>query len=466
MASLSVALRRGLIHLFEGGIKRRPVFDYWRELEGSQWWGSGRLAELRVSRLQSLLHHAAATSPWYAARWSEAGVELASVAALSDLARFPIVERADIVAHRMAMRSTEPGLRLIAKATGGSSGVPLQFDLDTDSNERRMAAWHRGYSWAGAAPGTRQWYLWGVPPDSTAGWKKEKVRLYDRLYGRTTMSCFELGEAALPRFVQSLAATRPDVIVAYTGALYAFARLLEAHGIVPSRPQALVVGAEALHPFQREIIERVFRAPVFETYGSREFMLIGAECPEHSGLHLTAENLVVEVVDERGEPVADGVEGDIVITDLTNRGMPFIRYRNGDRGVMATGSCPCGRHLPRLARVSGRRLDILTTPDGQQLPGEFFPHIMKEFASVQRFQVVQEIPEEVVVRIVAPAWSVEDESRLAREVGAVAGGRLRIRVESVADIPLTAAGKLQVVVNRLARRNVDAVAGVSQAGGS
>jgi phenylacetate-CoA ligase len=393
--------------------------------------------------------HASAHSPWYAAEWMRSGLNPAEIRSTSDLQRWPVIDRDTIRANRVAMRSTATGARLIAKATGGSSGVPLQFDLDPDSNERRMAAWHRGYGWAGAAPGTRQWYLWGVPPDATADWKKRKVRLYDALYGRTTMSCFELGEAEVPRFAASLAKVRPDAIVAYTGALYSFARMLEAQGITPFKPATIVVGAEKLHDFQRETIERVFGAPVYETYGSREFMLIGAECSAHAGLHLTAENLIVEILDEAGLPAAPGVEGDVVITDLTNTGMPFIRYANGDRAVMGESACACGRGLPLLAKVTGRRLDVLTTPDGRQLPGEFFPHILKEFSAVQRFQVIQETPDEVIVRLIAPAWSAADEARLLREVAAVAGGGLKIRVESVTDIPLTKAGKLQVVVNRL-----------------
>ena len=131
-------------------------------------------------------------------------------------------------------------------------------------------------------------------------------------------------------------------------------------------------------------------APVFETYGSREFMLMGAECSVHQGLHLTTENLLLEVLDDAGQPVAPGTEGNVVVTDLTNRGMPFIRYANGDRAVLQPGACPCGRGLPRLAAVVGRQLDVLQTPEGGRLPGEFFPHLLKELPAVQRFQVVQE----------------------------------------------------------------------------
>src|SRR5436190_1770054 len=182
---------------------------------------------------------------------------------------------------------------------------------------------------------------------------------------------------------------RPDVIVAYTNPLYDFARMLAERGLSPRPPRSIVVGAEKLYPFQRQLIEKVFQAPVFETYGSREFMLLGAECDRHLGLHLTTENLVVEVLDDEGHPVPDGTEGNVVVTDLTNYGMPFIRYVNGDRAVAGWGNCSCGRDLPRLKQVSGRRLDIVRTPDGRHVPGELFPHLVKVFPQVRRFQVVQ-----------------------------------------------------------------------------
>lgn len=450
---LSQRLSRLAIRAYEGGLRRRPAFRYWAELEASQWWPRERMEALRLERLRALLAHAERHVPAHAERFAAHGLRADALRSVADLARWPILERDELVARREAFRTTD-GRALIAKATGGSSGTPLRFDLCHESNERRMAAWHRGYGWAGAAPGTRQWYLWGVPPAATADWRKRKGRLYDRLYRRTTESCFDLGEASVDRFVASLERTRPDAIVAYTNAIYSFARMLEVRGIVPFAPASIVVGAEKLHEFQREVIERVFRAPVFETYGSREFMLIGAECAQHAGLHLTAEQLVVEVVDESGHPVPAGVEGDVLVTDLTNYGMPFIRYRNGDRAVMAGGACACGRSLPLLRAVTGRRLDVLVTPEGGRLPGEFFPHILKERPAVQRFQVVQEVPEAVTVRLVAPGWSEGDSAWLRREVAATAGSGLRLDIEQVGEIPLTGAGKLQVVVNRLGRGGV------------
>ncbi len=444
------AFRRGLIRLYEDGLHRRFVFRYWRELEASQWQPLEQLQAAQFDRLRRFLLRVQVTSPWYGATWRAGGLDPRDLHVPADFQRWPVIDKDIIRTHRAAMRSTAPGVTLIAKATGGSSGVPMRFDLDTDSNEQRMAAWHRGYQWAGAGPGTRQWYLWGVAPSSSAAWRKRKARLYDRLYRRTTVSCFDLGEATMQPFLDSLVRTRPHAIVSYTNAIYAFARMLEAKGCIPPSPRSVVVGAEKLHDFQRETIERVFRAPVFETYGCREFMLIGAECEHHSGLHLTMENLLVELLDDDGAPVAPGVEGNVVVTDLTNLGMPFVRYPTGDRAIASPVPCPCGRGLPLLEKVTGRRLDMLTTPDGRILPGEFFPHILKEVTAVQRFQVIQERADTIVVKLVAPGWTTGNEEWFRREVSAVAGSAVRLELQLVDQIALTAAGKLQVVVNRLA----------------
>jgi phenylacetate-CoA ligase len=441
--------RRGLVRFYEGVVKRRPVFRHLGDLEASQWWEGPRLEALRLERLRALLRHAVAHVPWYRALAAERGLDVEQIRSVPDLATWPILERGTITAHRAALRATSPGIVLMSKATGGSSGEPLRFDLDLAGNDRRMAAWHRGYAWAGAELGTRQWYLWGVPPDSVATWRKAKQRLYDALYGRTIYNCFDLATAGLGDVAASLARTRPDVIVGYTSALDSFARMLEEAGQSPFSPRSVVVGAEKLHDHQRARIERVFGAPVFETYGSREFMLMAAECDAHDGLHVTAENHIVEIVDDDGLPVPPGIEGDVLVTDLTNLGMPFIRYRNGDRAVAMSGRCGCGRSLPRLARISGRRLDILTTPDGRQLPGEFFPHILKEIPAVQQFQVVQRVPDAVTIRLVAPGWSGNDATWLRRELDATVARTLRIDIDLVGEIPLTRAGKMQVVVNQL-----------------
>jgi phenylacetate-CoA ligase len=441
--------RRVLIPAFESGLKRRKSFNYWRRLDASQWLPASELQVRQFEALRKLLVHAAAGCPYYRDSWNRAGLDPARLHSAADLQSWPIIDRDAIRANRSQMRSTTAGLRLIRKSTGGSSGVPLEFDIDEGSYEQKFGAWYRGYSWAGAAPGSRQWYLWGAPTESQSLPRRWKTRLYDALYRRRLANSFELSDARVPWFFEDLNRCRPDNIVAYTSPLYTLARAFDERGMQPWSPRSIVVGAEKLHAFQRTLIERVFRAPVYETYGSREFMLIGAECEKRDGLHLTQENLLVEIVDDDGRPTPDGKEGNVVITDLTNYGMPFIRYLNGDRAIAGFSKCLCGRGLPLLRKVVGRRLDVLETADGRHVPGEFFPHLMKDYPAVRRFQVVQESSQSIQVRLVVNGdWNSTARQSLEHQIRGITGDAVELRIDIVDDIPLTRAGKLQVVVRQ------------------
>jgi phenylacetate-CoA ligase len=439
--------RRILLPAFETGVKGRKTFAYWRELERTQWLSRAELEQIQLRALQRLIRHTSEHCPYYQTDWRSRGLNADRLQVPTDFFSWPVIKRDTVRENRIAMRAA--GLRLIAKSTGGSSGVPLQFDLDLDSADRRSAAWHRGYSWAGAGPGTKQFYLWGTDLNPAATWRRRKVDLHNRLYRKRVWSCFDLTEQRVPALLAELNRYRPEVIVAYTKPLYELARRFDERGIRPFQPRSIVVGAEKLHSFEREVIERVFAAPVFETYGSREFMLIGAECDRHNGLHLNVEHLFVEVLDPDGSPTPAGQEGDLVVTDLYNFGMPFVRYATGDRALAGFEACSCGRGLPLLKRIVGRQLDMLRTPDGRLIPGEFFPHLIKDYRAVRRFQVVQERPDLVVLRLVTDDnWTAETGRNLQELIRRTLGSVVKLEIQLVDDIPLTAAGKLQVVINK------------------
>lgn len=438
--------RHLLIRAFESGIKRRKTFAYWRQLERSQWLRLDELRALQLTALNTLLTHAMTSCPYYRGAWQLLDLDPHGVRSIDDFQQWPVIDRETIRDNRFQMRAAAPQMRLMKKATGGSSGVPLEFELNDDSHDRRMAAWHRGYGWAGAAPGSRQWHLWGMVGNPTYA-KRVKDTLYYRLYRRKMTNSYGMSDKTIPLYLQQLNDWRPEAIVAYANPLYDFARALLERGLRPHSPKSIVVGAETLHDFQREVIERAFQAPVFETYGSREFMLIGCECERHNGLHLTMEDLLVEIVDDDGRPTPDGVEGNVVVTDLTNYGMPFIRYKNGDRAIADSGPCRCGRGLPLLKRVVGRQLDMLETLDGRHIPGEFFPHLIKDFPSIRRFQVRQENRSSIrLLLVVNDEWNDAVRNLLEEQVRDVIGYAVDLDIAIVDDIPLTAAGKRKVVV--------------------
>lgn len=451
---ISFLYRYLLLPGFETLYKRRKIFRYWKELESSQWRDPQELDRIQFQALRRLLTHAYTNCPYYRLQWEKKGLHPDGVKDTDDFHAWPLLSREDIQVNRKAMRGTIPGLRLMSKSTGGSSGIPLQFDLDADSNDRRVAASYRGYNWAGAGPGTKQLYLWGVPLGTSSRWHHWKDALYNRLQRRLVLNSFKLSEKTVPDFLDQINSYRPEIIVAYTNPLFSLAQALEERAKEPFSPRAIVVGAEKLYPFQRVLIERVFRTPVFETYGSREFMLVGAECERHEGLHLTQEQLLVEIVDDNGKPTTDGEEGNVIVTDLYNYGMPFIRYMTGDRAIAGWERCSCGRGLPLLRQVVGRRLDILYTPDGRRIPGEFFPHLIKDFPTVKRFQVVQLEPTRIELRaVLGDGWSETDHLGLMNAIREVIGPTVHFEILPVKDIPLTPVGKLQVVINHCQSNN-------------
>jgi phenylacetate-CoA ligase len=439
--------RHVLLPLFDGVVKGRQTMAHWRDAEQSQWWSREKLEAFQLQSLQSLLKHAAETCPYYGEEWKAKGLEVSQVQSLQDFSAWPTITRDVIRRSRLKMRTTS-AVKRMSKATGGSSGEPLQFDLDSGSNDRRTAMTHRGYGWAGAAPGTKQLYIWGTPVGKVPAWKRIKMDLHHRFDRHLILSCFEFTPQRMRQHFERMNRYRAEVIVAYTNPLYEFARFLQQHSLTPVKPNSIIVGAEKLHEFQRELIEEVFGAPIFETYGSREFMLVGAECDRHEGLHLSMENLLVEILNDDGTPTAHGQEGNVVVTDLFNYGMPFVRYVTGDRGVAGFEMCSCGRGLPLLKKVVGRQLDTLDTPDGRKIPGEFFPHLIKEYPAVRRFQVIQEKQELITVKLVCDGGlTLAEREHMLSEIRKCTGTQVDVRLQMVDDIPLTNAGKLKVVVH-------------------
>ena len=447
MQSLS---RNVVLPAFETVYKRRQTFRYWRELEASQWHSFSEIKAAQVESLKSLLTHASAECPYYAELFREFGLDLRNSDIESQFQKLPLLTKSRIRENQPRLVAANLRGQLMTKATGGSTGVPLQIQLDQGSLERRTAAMWRGYGWAGAGPGTKQFFLWGVPVEERPSWRDWKDRIYNVILRRKVFSAFQLTESVTVDLARMVARYQPDSIVAYTNAIYTFAKNLQERGLRPYSPQSIVVGAEKLHPFQRETIESVFQAPVFETYGCREFMMIGGECSEHHGLHLTMENLLVEIVDDDGKPTPKSEIGNVVVTDLYNYGMPMVRYLTGDQAVAGWGTCRCGRGLPTLSEVRGRSADTIRTPDGRQIPGVFFPHLLKDFAGIRQFQVVQSSRDHLQLKVVlGQNWDAALQPVLLQRVRRTVGDEVQLDWTPVESIPLTKAGKHRVVVSEL-----------------
>ncbi|MFZ5585537.1 MAG: phenylacetate--CoA ligase family protein [Thermodesulfobacteriota bacterium] len=445
--SLQAALVSGLLQPAYERLRGRITPRLERELEASQWWPADRLANLQWRELARLLDHARRRVPFYRQWFADQGVEPADLIARRDISPLPIVTRAQLMAAPERFWAENPPTGSYMKATGGSSGRPLRFRLDPRSDQWRLAMSRRGYAWAGCRPGERQVYLWSsdfTPPGRLALAKRGLHRL---LQGQIYIDSFHLGPAELDRALGLIGRFRPRCLVAFTSAALILARwALKRRWRPPASLASVITGAEGLSQPDRELLERVFACPVFETYGSREFMLTAAECPAHAGLHISSENLLLEVVDPAGRPCAPGQTGRVLVTDLHNYAQPFIRYQNDDLAAWAGGECACGRGLPLLARIDGRLLDVLRSPGGRELTGTLFPHLIKDFEAITAYQAVQDRLDHLSLRLVLarPLSDRERQGLLAAVGGALPG--VTIDLTPVEQIERTPGGKIRVTI--------------------
>lgn len=436
--------------LFESLWKSRNTYQNYKASLQSQWISSDDVRCNQKKLLYKLLNHAHTYCPYYQNIMNDLGIRIDDINSLNDLNMFPILTK-DIIRNNFDKLVSIKGKdRIWNKSTGGSTGQPLRFAYTKESYEWRVAMSKRGYAWAGAAPGAKQAYIWGVQLGEVSLVKQMKERLHNIIDRQLYFNCFEFDEKAMSKCLSALNRFKPAAIIGYTNPLYNLALFIRQNSKIKFAPQGVICAAEKVHPYQRDVLETVFGANVFNTYGSREFMLIATECEKHEGLHVSAENIIVEIIKDDGTPAQEGETGSIVVTDLHNFGMPFIRYEIGDLGVATSKKCSCGRGLPLIADVVGRTLDVIKTPEGKVVPGEFFPHLIKDFPDIARFQVTQEKLDHLIIRLVPTTeLNRETRQRIESEVRKIVGSTMITDYEIVSDIPLTATGKYRVTISKI-----------------
>lgn len=441
---------RGFLYpLYETKIRKRSTFRYNQEYENNQWKSKDEIENLQWYKIKSLLKHSYENVSYYKKKMSELGIEPGDIKTKEEYSSLPLLTKKDIQENYNALIAKNFKNKTRTKKTGGSTGIPMQFEFNAESDQRRNAVMWRGYRWAGSDIGRKSLYLWGRSIEHGGVHKIVKDKYYNIFLRRKILDSFMLSKETMKTFITEINSYKPVNIIGYVASLMTIAKYIENESCMVHRPKSIISAAETLHEFQREYLEKVFDCPVFNTYGCREFMLIAGECEKRNGLHINSDHLFVETVDDQGKNVKDR-PGRVVVTDLHNYGMPFMRYLNGDIAETNGNTCDCGRGLPMLASVKGREMDTINTPDGRVVPGEFFPHLIKEVSSVYEFQVRQYKLDEIKI-IIVPKGQINrsDENYLKKKILDTLGKRVKIEFEYVDKIPRTETGKLRVTLSCL-----------------
>jgi phenylacetate-CoA ligase len=430
----------------------RPTFARLAEIERTQWLPREGIESYQAQRLNQLLTGALAHSPWHADRLRMAGLDetvKVGAATLADLARLPTMSKRDARDNvgQLVWRGVPGGV--FQYTTGGSSGEPLIFYFGRARQASDAAGRMRARRWWGVQPGEREAYLWGAPVELN---KTDRIKtLRDRLVNQLVLNAFAMSPQRMDDYLDALQAWQPKCLYGYASSV----ALLAAHA--EARPRKLRLPAlrvvcttgEALYPHQRELIARIFGAPVANEFGSRDIGFTAHEAPGGQML-LMSESHIIEVLDEAGQPVAPGETGEAVITGLTSAAQPFIRYRTGDVLRLSSEPAAGGQGLHVIAEVMGRQTDFVVAADGRVMHALAVIYVLRAVPGIAQFKCVQHAPERMEVQIVADArWNETARHAVVTGLRARLGETLQVELRMLDEIPPEASGKHRYVVSHV-----------------
>lgn len=428
----------------------RPTFGYLAALESTQWFDRPGIENLQLEKVRRLLQSAHDHSPWHRRRMDHVGLEPEDLTSLIDLRRLPCMSKADGIAHgdELVWRGVPGGA--FKYNTGGSSGQPLIFHFGRWRQASDAAGRMRARRWWGVEPGDPEAYLWGAPVElNKTDWVKT---LRDRLINQLVLNAFAMSPARMDGYLDALESFRPRCLYGYASSVALLAAHAKERGRKPRLAQLKVVctTGEPLFDHQRALIVEVFGAPVANEFGSRDIGFTAHETPQGQML-LMSESIILEVLDEAGQPVEPGEMGEAVMTGLCSEAQPFIRYRTGDMVRLSPEPDRAGRGLHVIAEVVGRQTDFLVRADGTIMHALAGIYVLRATEGVAEFKLIQHDLRNLEVLVVpGPRWQAESAHAIDAGLRHRLGDDVRVTVRLVDQIAPEASGKHRYVVSRVA----------------
>jgi phenylacetate-CoA ligase len=417
-------------------------------LEKSQYFPLSQVRENQWRRFKSLLSHAYENCDFYRESFVKNGIVPDDIKEWKDLSAIPVLKKDHIRNEKDRMIAKNiPFEKLIPKKTSGSTGVSLNFFVDEDSLQWKRACAIRHDRWTGWNIGERVGAVWGNP-EYKKSWKG-RVRNF-LLERYDYLDTLKIDEKDMLEFYQRIRKKNISLLFGHAHSLYLFARFLKKQTLDGIKPKGIISTAMVLHDFERAEIEQAFNCKVTNRYGCEEVSLIACECEEHNGFHINMDTVIVEIVQD-GKEAIPGEPGAIIITDLTNCGMPFIRYKVGDVGIFSDRFCPCGRSYSLLESIEGRAADYIMTPDEKLISGISLTENFAMFISgIKQLQIIQERLDYLVLKIVkSKNFSIETEKQIHRLIVERFGHKMKYRIELVNSIQNEHSGKYRFCVSKL-----------------
>lgn len=367
-------------------------------------------SEINIQVNQKLFHllsHAIQNVPYY----RELGINenLTEETVFTYLQKLPILTKDIIRSEQKRLVSEKTKGRVRWNASGGSTGKPISLLHDLNMMNHGRATELLFMRWAGHQMGEPHMLIWTVP-QAIFG---ERLSFHDRFYrlvhNEIYLNCYKITDDILHNWIRSINRKCPTLIEAYVDAIYELSKSILNQKSNITMPRGIIASAGVLTPQMKDSITKAFSCPILNRYGTREVGAIACSCSSNSELHIEEYTCYLEILDDEGNPCEAGVEGNIVVTLLTNYAMPILRYQIEDRGTWATGTCPCGRTTKRLINVNGRQFEFLLAADGTKIHAAPFVYALFSVSSIRRYQLRQKDKSNVTL-IVEPATGYNEET--------------------------------------------------------
>jgi phenylacetate-CoA ligase len=405
-------------------------------------WRRERIEAYQLRQMRRRLDEARSSVPLYRRKNLPAGDRIRS---LADWSLLPLLTKDELLGGPEHDHLSEAFHRddLIQSKSSGSTGQALDVYYDRESFYLFVLAGLR-LCWMAFRyrPWHRQTYIYTSPYPM------------DSLFGMYPME-FISTLAPIAEALARMRARPPDLLICYPSHLRSLVDRMTPEDFQRIRPRAVNVNSEMSSAAERKYLGEKLHTFVFDDYSSEELTRIASQC-RHLNYHLFEDINYVEIVDDRGELVPEGTVGHIVGTNLHNRGMPFLRYLQGDRGAVRSAKCPCGRTFRILEKLEGRKNDAFMLPSGEVLTSGFLLDltyaVFLDFdGAVSSFCLIQDAPETWTLEMVRGSrWSPELEQRIPAQLEHKLGRpAIRIVPKLVGQVTRTSSGKANPIISRL-----------------
>ncbi len=401
------------------------------QLLDTQALTSEQLLRKQQEDLRDIVRFAAENTPYYQERFGTLTADL-------NFSALPRLRKRDVVTRLPALlaRDVDPGTVKLGH-TGGSTGKPLAFYYDDAKHELMRAGMMRSYMLSGWRPGQKILNFWGARQDTVSGGVFGGEMIGDFIASEKTIPAHEVSASRLREWTRIIQCYRPVLLQGYASILAALARyVIENKPALPKNLIGVYSTAEVLDAGQRQLMEQAFGCQVFNQYGSREIPNIACEC-RHGNMHVFTDMVWLESIDGR-----------LIVTSLTNRLMPMIRYEIGDAGRLKEGDCPCGSPFPLMEMGMCRQNDLILAPDGRRIHPSYFNHLLYGLTQIEQYQFVQNAAGEIILNVVAAApLDAAIVAMLSDSLRRDAG--LSFELDYVSEIERTVSGKHRFVISNV-----------------